>query len=818
MVEKTTLDTELTEREIEIIRLLADGLSNKEIAQKTILTLYTVKWYLKQIYSKLYVENRTQAATKARELGLLTVASTDAKKVNDIRATRTLPKVTTSFFGREKETTDILALLQAEQPRLITLHGMGGMGKTHLALEVTRRASQYFQDGVYFVGLENLYEDPIVSIAAVLKIPIDNPQQILNELSHVLYKKQCLLLLDNFEHLIEHAPQISTLLQQTHHLRILVTSREILNITSEVVYPLGGLDMGQDATSFKNTGAYQLFLERTQSISPSFTASTKHSTMLMRQICEQIDGMPLAIEMAAGWASMLPLKDIAKRLRKNYELLSTDEQDRPSRQQNIQSLVEYSLNLLSEDVQAVFVKLGVFHREGFTAAGAAIVTGASLKTLKALLDAALIQRAEHELFTMHPLVHQYALEQLKTEPKCYETTQLKYGEFYRQFAVELISEFMDEMSLDAVQRFIKNRNNFGVVWQYALDNGYYDWLEQSTALGYVSDNVGLWHENQAIFKTTLDALPESELILKGRLCALLNLFAYRFNKIEDMRHYAKQSWELLQVSAYAWDGVIALTMLGVAETFLGNAKRGFELLEQVDALQKNIQVPVNQYALCAIQSALPSALIYDGRPAEALPRLKQLVVPDWHEARINLPLCYMELGMLDEAYQLFEGLHLDALDYGNHRLVVITAFYLHIIETKQEHTAQTDFVSSLIEFTNLGISSPLIAKINHYLATRLIQRHHPDWGIHLLHHNIEMLNRLNEQNMMARYILKAARLLLSVDKNTSATLFTALTLDPTIPDGVRTQARIYLHDHNLTTDVPLQHLTSAIVAVNTSLG
>ncbi|MEL6524683.1 MAG: LuxR C-terminal-related transcriptional regulator, partial [Chloroflexota bacterium] len=203
-VSEITLD--LTEREIEILELLNEGLKNKEIATRTHLTLYTVKWYLKQIYSKLYVSNRTQAATKARELGLF---QDDAKRISrEMAAIRTnLPERTMSFFGREADIKQVKDWLLGDM-RLVTLHGIGGMGKTRLALEVGHQLLPAFTDGVYFISLTASDINPLHLLADTLALNTTEAD-ITAQVATYLHNKHMLLILDNFEHLLPYATEIS---------------------------------------------------------------------------------------------------------------------------------------------------------------------------------------------------------------------------------------------------------------------------------------------------------------------------------------------------------------------------------------------------------------------------------------------------------------------------------------------------------------------------------------------------------------------------------------------------------------------------------
>jgi len=199
----------LSKREIEILRLAADGYANGEIAARLSLSLNTIKWYSKRIYEKLAVENRTQALKRAQTLGLLNGST---QQTQPAQPHHNLPSPLTAFVGRRAEIDAVKQLLK--QHRLLTLTGPGGIGKTRLALQVAEEVAGLFKDGIYFVDLTPINETPLVinTIARVLGVAesLDTPLLALTQAA--LRDKQLLLILDNFEHLIEAAPLVADLL------------------------------------------------------------------------------------------------------------------------------------------------------------------------------------------------------------------------------------------------------------------------------------------------------------------------------------------------------------------------------------------------------------------------------------------------------------------------------------------------------------------------------------------------------------------------------------------------------------------------------
>jgi ATP/maltotriose-dependent transcriptional regulator MalT len=219
----------LTEREIEILILLEDGFSNREIAQKLYLSLNTIKWYNKQIFAKLGVRSRTQAVKAARQHQLLP-GQTSARQGEATRPLHNLPAQWTSYVGRAKELAELQELLT--DSRLVTLTGAGGTGKTRLALEVAGFLRNHYQRGVWLVELATLTDPASVTyaIAQVLKVRADGYTSLIEALKRSLDRKHLLLLLDNFEHVLQAAPLVTELLASASQLTVLATSRERLGL------------------------------------------------------------------------------------------------------------------------------------------------------------------------------------------------------------------------------------------------------------------------------------------------------------------------------------------------------------------------------------------------------------------------------------------------------------------------------------------------------------------------------------------------------------------------------------------------------------
>jgi predicted ATPase/DNA-binding CsgD family transcriptional regulator len=393
-VKKTseTLVEPLTRREREILVLLAQGHSASEIARQLTLALSSVRWYVQQVYSKLGVNNKQQAILRAGELGLLETHS-PASTVH-FRPKYKLPSQLTSFIGREKEIETVNNLIAAHDgSRLLTLTGAGGSGKTRLALQVATTLRDVFPDGVWFIEFAPLADPALVpqSLLTTLGLSEQAGSSTLAVISDFLQSKRVLIILDNCEHLIQPCAQLAeTLLRDCPTLHILATSREALSVAGETLYFVPTLttpDPAQaDLGTFLQYEAVQLFVERAQTALPGF-ALTKNNTPAIAQVCYQLDGIPLALELAAVRVKALRVEQIAERLaeRDQFRLLTTGSRTALPRHQTLHALIDWSHDLLLEPERVLLRRLAVFSGGWTLEAAESVCVGDSVE-VNAVLD------------------------------------------------------------------------------------------------------------------------------------------------------------------------------------------------------------------------------------------------------------------------------------------------------------------------------------------------------------------------------------------------------------------------------------------------
>ncbi len=333
---------------------------------------------------------------------------------------RPLPAPATPFLGRELELAQIAERLADPSCRLLTLLGPGGIGKTRLALQVAAGHQPVFADGVAYVSLagvetgERAESDLASALAGALNAPFRDSEDAQAQLTAVLRPLELLLVVDNFEHLAGEAGLLADLLMEAPRCKLLVTSRQQLDLVEEWIYELQGLPLPTGADG-EESSAVVLF-ERSARRSSHAFALDESSRGAVVQICRLVSGMPLAIELAAGWVRLLSCAEIAVEVARSLDVLAAGQRNLPERHRSMRAVFEYSWRLLSQGEQTVLAALSVF-AGGFGRDAAQAVAQAGLPMPMALASKSLVQRMDAGRYMLHELVRQYAQEQLTNSPQ-----------------------------------------------------------------------------------------------------------------------------------------------------------------------------------------------------------------------------------------------------------------------------------------------------------------------------------------------------------------------------------------------------------------
>ena len=554
-------------------------------------------------------------------------------------STGNLPLKSAPLIGRAEELAQIADLLADPAVRLLTVLGPGGIGKSTLALEAGRQATPHFVDGVWFVPLADLHspEDVPSRVLSVLGISTDSGLSPADQLQNHLHNRQSLLVLDNFEDVLPAATLVATLLKKCPQVKMLTTTRERLHLHDEQLLPLGSLSYPTKTVQAETKpdaaySAVELFAACAQRLLPGFTLTDELMPSVV-QICELVDGMPLALEMAAAWMRVLPPDAIAAELEQSLAFLAAQDRDVEARHRSIQAVFEHSWRLLSDDERSIVRQLSIF-RGGFSRQAAMTVVGASLWDLSALLDKSWIQMSDSGRYAMHRLARQYALDRLQREHEV--LTREAVTEVYRRHC-HYFADLSSTLSIfddDSPPIPPAEADNIQLAWRTALNQE--DW----PALACIA--IGLDFIMETWWNPQMLPLLQSS--------------------IDRLKQHVESTADAEQQT----DDVIGLArFLGVAGKFhihLGNKEESIVVLSQARSIMRPVwQRNEDSRLLYAVITAeLGFALYYDGQFERAASILFE-ILPYYEEMGIPSAICglHIHLALIHERL----GEYAKALDF-----------------------------------------------------------------------------------------------------------------------------------------------------------
>jgi predicted ATPase/transcriptional regulator with XRE-family HTH domain len=411
-----------------------------------------------------------------------------------------VPTPLTRLIGREVEIGALRTILQRDDVRFVTLTGAGGTGKTRLAIAVATEMGDAFPDGVVFVDLSPLTDPTLVvpTIATSLGVREVVDQSLSETLSSFLTSKQLLLVLDNCERILAAAPDITTLLAACPGLSVLATSREPLHVRGEREFPVPPLPLPAttpllELGQFASAPAIALFVERAEESQPEFTMTTENMAAVAA-ICRRLDGLPLAIELAAARVKVLPPQALLVRLEHRLPLLTGGGRDLPARQRTMRDAIAWSYDLLSPDEQALFRRLAVF-AGGFTLASAEAVAAADgrlavLDGLVALVEQSLVRQmpgaGAEPRYQMLETVREFGLERLVSSGDADDARQ-RHAEHFLRVSADLMQASTILMDHASLTRVVAEHDNVRLALVWYDQHGEIDALLQLSSLLY-----GLW--------------------------------------------------------------------------------------------------------------------------------------------------------------------------------------------------------------------------------------------------------------------------------------------------------------------------------------
>jgi predicted ATPase len=467
-----------------------------------------------------------------------------------------VPTQATPLVGREDDVRQITRLLESGDTRLITLVGPGGMGKTRLALGVahgiltgtTTTGTRAFEHGVMLVELAPLLspEPLIATVANAVGFQFaaegDPKQQLLDHLR----EKHLLLILDNFEHILDAAPLVAEILLAAPDVKVLATSRERLNLTAETIYPLAGLDIpssAADPDTLKESGAVKLFVQSARRAVPGWTAAPEDYPFIA-DICRRVDGLPLGIVLAAGWVQMLNTGEIVTELARNFDILESDVRDMPSRHRSMRAVFDYSWQTMSAEERALVARLSVF-RGGFSRRAGQDVADAGLRPLAALVNKSLLRRdPDRGSYHMHELLRQYAEAKLGEESR---EAHARHSAYYLATLAEIQPRLEGGAQIESLQAIDSDMENVRAAWMFAASQGDLSALERALpTMSLYFQLRGQYAEGLAFYEQTITALQSRT--ADSHRDSVLGHVAARAAELAVTLHQAEAAAALLSLS------------------------------------------------------------------------------------------------------------------------------------------------------------------------------------------------------------------------------------------------------------------------------
>ncbi|MFT3890064.1 MAG: helix-turn-helix domain-containing protein [Anaerolineales bacterium] len=541
-----------------------------------------------------------------------------------------LPIPTTPLVGRETELNEIARLFRDPHCRLLTLTGSGGIGKTRLALEAARQMQVTLTNGACFVSLMGISAPEFIvpAIADALSFSISGSLNPSDQLLNYLSKKQMLIVLDNFEHLLDGVDILGEILQHAPDVKLLVTSRESLHLQAEWTMEVYGLPVPQtaQASELESNSAAMFFLQRAKQARAGFTLTEEDRSVLLR-ICQLVQGLPLALELAASWVRTLSCREIAGEIERGLSFLAVTARDIPERHRSITAVFDHSWKLLSPEEQRVLRQLSVF-RGGFTREAAEQIAGANLALISSLVNKSLVQYNNVHVgrLDLHELIRQYAAMRLGENAAEERTTRERHSQYYLSLLQKQEPGLRSKQQKEALALLTADIDNLRIAWDTAISYEAVELLRRASGpLYYVYELLQYFREAETAYQRAADMLRTrlatnitgEDAYLKAALADMLNYQAFfnlRPGNNREALELFRASIALLEPLDEPYSLAFALSHSGIVHWATGNFEKAAKELGQGLEISRTLPHPW----LKGLSMGLLGGVVHDmGRYEEA---------------------------------------------------------------------------------------------------------------------------------------------------------------------------------------------------------
>jgi predicted ATPase/DNA-binding SARP family transcriptional activator len=586
-----------------------------------------------------------------------------------------LPVQTTRFVGRESELVELSELLAQPECRLLTLVGPGGVGKTRLAIQTLSQIQSGFPDGIYVVSLvahpnsDSIYRP----IAEALKISFNNVVDQSDQLIQYLGNKRILLLLDNLEHLLQSGQFIVKILDSAPGVKLMVTSRERLNLYSETIFEVRGLPYPAqpDSLDLEQYGAIKLFVQNARRILPGYLLRPNDKPAVIR-ICSLVDGLPLGIELASSWVRAYSCQEIADSIQDNLDFVRTTSQDVPIRHRSLRAAFDHSWILISEESRRMLVRLSIY-RDGFSLQAAQYMHAVPIM-LADYIDKSLLTRQSSGRYYMPETIRVYAEEKFKQDTQEYSRTINTYCDYYRDFLIKKVQGISTKAGPIIIDEIHTEYKNILVALTQALDYG--NWQDLSKSLyplfSYLS-MLGNFREERDIALSLRNRLVELVGMQQPNLYFTLMRWegwaTFHLGFHQEGLEKLQASLEYTQEQGLIADEATTLLFLAEAHRRLGDLTKAFQEIQLCLNLMEKLvgpAIPHPKRLSGHVMVVYASILLNLKRVEEARQILTDcLEVLDQSESHygfVHLFEVQAQLAVIDQKYEESRQLRLQALE------------------------------------------------------------------------------------------------------------------------------------------------------------
>jgi predicted ATPase/DNA-binding SARP family transcriptional activator len=476
-------------------------------------------------------------------------------------APQPLPQPPTPFLGREVELHEIGRLLADPHCRLLTITGPGGMGKTRLALQTAVSQQPHFRDGVAYVSLRPLNSADFLAatIASALNLTLAGQPDTRSQLLHLLARREMLIFLDNFEHLLDGVDLIADILAQAEGVKLLVTSRQRLDLQGEWSFALGefNLPAAPVAAEMEASSAVALFVQSARRADNSFSL-TPADYEAVAQICRLVGGLPLGIELAASWTRLLSCAEIAQEIEQGLDFLAVSTRNMPVQHQNLRAVFDQSWALLTPAEQQLLQALTIF-QGSFTRSAAAAVAEAALPLLSSLIDKSLLRRQGPDRYSLHELIRQYAGERLQADGAVCQAVAAQHGRYFLDWLADSEANLFSHLRSLVFEQLTTSLGDLRAAWEWGLAQRQWDLLLRAARTYPTCYELHSWNQEglRSLSDTTerlrpfakAEAADPAARLLLGAMLGSQGWFHFRCGQMAAARAALDESLPHVRLSA-----------------------------------------------------------------------------------------------------------------------------------------------------------------------------------------------------------------------------------------------------------------------------